>query len=59
MVRILHRGFAKSQKPSDLAEEKGSYDKYSPSAAQNKDDSIQSKKGHWITRVISFHGFTC
>jgi hypothetical protein len=29
-VRILHGGFTKSQKPSDLAEEQGSYDNIRP-----------------------------
>jgi hypothetical protein len=43
MVGILHGGFAKSWKPSDLAEEQGSYDKHSSSVNLGRNQTVGSK----------------
>jgi hypothetical protein len=43
MVEILHGGFVKSRKSSDLAKEQGSYGKHSSSVNLGRNQTVRSK----------------
>jgi hypothetical protein len=56
-VRILHGGFAKSQKLSDLTEEKGSYDSIRPvQDRENQTVGYEPIRGRQITHIFRISG---